>query len=83
MRIVHDPNPNLVQRTRMIHGRDERDHGAADPLGLLRIERVRRGLDPASLCGLRCARRCGPYPGTTRSQEKEQQGNAPVCAHQL
>jgi len=43
MRIVHDPNLHLVQRTRMIHDGDEGSHDAADTLGLLRIERVRRG----------------------------------------
>src|SRR4029450_1883813 len=55
MGIVHDPNLNLVQGTRMIHGRDEGGHDAADTLGLLRIDRGRRGLGPASLGGLRCA----------------------------
>ena len=67
----------------MIHGGDEGGHDAADPLGLLRIERVRRGLGPANLCGLRCAWRCAPNPGATRYHDKEQEGRAPVRPHQL
>jgi len=81
--IVHNPNPNLIQGARMIHGRDERGHDAADTLGLLRIERVGRGLGFASLCGLRSGRRRARYPGATRCQEDEENGSNAVCAHHL
>ena len=37
---------DLIQGARMIHGSDERDHDAPKALGLLRIERARRGLVP-------------------------------------
>jgi hypothetical protein len=82
VRVVHDANPDLTQGSRVIHGRDEGGHDAADTLGLLWIEWVGRGLGPASLCGLRCAWRGVPYPGATRYQEKEQEGGATVRAHQ-
>jgi hypothetical protein len=81
VRIVHDADPDLTQRTRVIHGRDEGGHDAADTLGLLWIERGGRGLGPASLRGLRCAWRCVSYPGATRYQEQEQERGATVHAH--
>jgi hypothetical protein len=83
VRVIHDANPDLTQGTRVIHGRDEGGHDAADPLGLLWIERVGRGLGLAGLGGLRGAWRCVSDPGATRYQEKEQEGSAPVRAHQV
>jgi hypothetical protein len=83
VRVIHDANPDLTQGTRVIHGRDEGGHDAADPLGLLWIERVGRGPGRAGLGGLRGAWRCVSDPGATRYQEKEQEGSAPVRAHQV
>jgi hypothetical protein len=50
--IVHDRHPDLIQGARMIHGFGERDHDALKALGLLHIERARRGLGPALLARL-------------------------------
>jgi hypothetical protein len=83
VRVVHDANPDLTQGTRVIHGRDEGGHDTADTLGLLGIERVRRGLGLAGLGGLRGAGRRGSYPGATRGQEKEQEGSATIRAHHV
>ena len=79
VRIVHDRHPDLIQRTRMIHNSDERDHDEPKALSLLRIERTRHGLGPAGLA--RLARRRAPKPGATPGQDEEDESDNELCSH--
>ena len=63
----------------MIHGFDEREHDEPKALGLLRIERARRGLRPALLA--RLGRRRAPEPGATSGQDEEDEGDNELCSH--
>src|SRR3990170_106371 len=83
VRIVHDPDLDLIQGPRIVHGGDERGHDAADALSLLRIEGLRRGLAPARRRRLGLAWRRASDSGATRSQEEDEDGGAAVRAHQL
>jgi hypothetical protein len=65
----------------MIHGFDEREHDEPKALGLLRIERTRRGLRPALLA--RLGRRPAPEPGATSGQDEEGEGDNELCTHTL
>ena len=80
--IVHDRHPNLIQGARMIHRCDEREHDAPEALGLLRIERARRGLGSASLLRLtpRRTRRAHELDAT-RDHEAEEEGAHALCVH--
>src|SRR2546426_8134786 len=82
VRIVHDPNFDLIQGSRMVHGGDERGHDAADALSLLRIERMRSGLALARLGRRGLAGRRASYSGATRGQEGDEEGGTPRRGHQ-
>src|SRR5712692_1860072 len=82
VRIVHDPDLDLIQGPRMVHGGDEGGHDAADALSLLRIERMRRGLALARLCRGGLAGRRASYSGPTRRQEEDEEGGTPLRGHQ-
>ena len=64
-----------------MHGFGERDHDEPKALGLLRIERARRGLGPALLG--RLGRRRAPEAGATSGQDEEDEGGNDLCSHTL